>query len=259
MAKAMKLRQQFPLVITLLLLTLFVFIPMISAFEYPIRTPLEGGYGWTHYLWAIREEEFFHYIFRSGWLAGVTVLITLIILVPTMTWLHVSKSPVRPVIDGISLLPLVIPVVAFAVGAQISFPEFVQNTVFELPFLYFVLSLPYAYRSLDIGLNSIPLKTITEAARSSGANWIKTISTVIIPVIRSSVMATIALTFALSIGEYTLTVLLHWDTFPTWVTYVAQDNILGAIAISMMSLIIPFLILTTITLFIPERSLQGRK
>jgi len=259
MAKVMKLRQQFPLVITLLLLTLFVFIPMISAFEYSIRTPLEGGYGWTHYLWAIREEEFFHYIFRSGWLAGVTVLITLIILVPTMTWLHVSKSPVRPVIDGISLLPLVIPVVAFAVGAQISFPEFVQNTVFELPFLYFVLSLPYAYRSLDIGLNSIPLKTITEAARSSGANWIKTISTVIIPVIRSSVMATIALTFALSIGEYTLTVLLHWDTFPTWVTYVAQDNILGAIAISMMSLIIPFLILTTITLFIPERSIQGRK
>ena len=259
MAKAMKLRQQFPLVITLLLLTLFVFIPMISAFEYSIRTPLEGGYGWTHYLWAIREEEFFHYIFRSGWLAGVTVLITLIILVPTMTWLHVSKSPVRPVIDGISLLPLVIPVVAFAVGAQISFPEFVQNTVFELPFLYFVLSLPYAYRSLDIGLNSIPLKTITEAARSSGSNWIKTISTVIIPVIRSSVMATIALTFALSIGEYTLTVLLHWDTFPTWVTYVAQDNILGAIAISMMSLIIPFLILTTITLFIPERSIQGRK
>lgn len=259
MAKVMKLRQQFPLVITLLLLTLFVFIPMISAFEYSIRTPLEGGYGWTHYLWAIREEEFFHYIFRSGWLAGVTVLITLIILVPTMTWLHVSKSPVRPIIDGISLLPLVIPVVAFAVGAQISFPEFVQNTVFELPFLYFVLSLPYAYRSLDIGLNSIPLKTITEAARSSGANWIKTISTVIIPVIRSSVMATIALTFALSIGEYTLTVLLHWDTFPTWVTYVAQDNILGAIAISMMSLIIPFLILTTITLFIRERSIQGRK
>jgi putative spermidine/putrescine transport system permease protein len=72
-------------------------------------------------------------------------------------------------------------------------------------------------------------------------------------------MATIALTFALSLGEYTLTVLLHWDTFPTWVTYVAQDNILGAIAISMMSLIIPFLILTVITLFVPERSMQGRK
>lgn len=259
MAKAMKLRNQTPLAITLLILSLFVFIPMLSAFEFSIRTPLEGGYGWTHYLWAIREEEFFHYIFRSGWLAGVTVIITLLILVPTMTWLHVSKSPIRPLIDGISLLPLVIPVVAFAVGAQLSFPEFVQNTVLELPFLFFVLSLPYAYRSLDIGLNAIPLKTITEAARSTGANWYRTILSVILPVIRGSVMATVALTFALSIGEYTLTVLLHWDTFPTWVTYVAQDNILGAVAISMMSLIIPFLILTIITLFVPERSNQERK
>lgn len=259
MAKALELRNKYPLAITLAILSLFVFIPMLSAFEFSIRTPLEGGYGWTHYLWAIREEEFFHYIFRSGWLAGLTVLITLIILVPTMTWLHVSQSPIRQFIDGISLLPLVIPVVAFAVGAQISFPEFVQDTVLELPFLYFVLSLPYAYRSLDIGLNSIPLKTITEAARSAGAGWIRTIVSVIIPVIRSAVMATIALTFALSIGEYTLTVLLHWDTFPTWVTYIAQDNILGAVAISMMSLIIPFMILTLITLFVPERSSQGRK
>ena len=259
MAKTLRVRFQPPLVLTLLILGFFVFIPMISAFEYSIRTPLTGGYGWTHYIWAIREDDFFHYILRSMWLAGVTVTITLFVLVPTLTWLHLSQSKVRGLIDGLSLLPLVIPVVAFAVGAQISFPEFVQNTVLELPFLYFVLALPYAYRSLDIGLNSIPLKTITEAARSAGANWWRTITAVIVPVIRGSVMATIALTFALSLGEYTLTVLLHWDTFPTWVTFVAQDNILGAIAISMMSLIIPFLILTVITLFVPERSMQGRK
>jgi putative spermidine/putrescine transport system permease protein len=186
-------------------------------------------------------------------------LITLIILVPTVTWLHLSDSKLRPLIDALSLLPLVIPVVAFAVGAQISFPEFVQNTVLELPFLYFVLALPYAYRALDIGLNSIPLKTITEAARSTGASWVRTIISVIIPVIRGAVMATVALTFALSIGEYTLTVLLHWDTFPTWVTYVAQENILGAIAISMMSLVIPFVLLTSITLLTPDRSAQRRK
>ena len=259
MAKLIKSNFQLPLVITLLILGLFVFVPMISAFEYSIRTPAKGGYGWDSYLWAIREEEFVYYIIRSTWLAGVTVLITLFILVPTLTWIHLSNSKARGLIDGLSLLPLVIPVVAFAVGAQISFPEFVKNTVLELPFLYFVLALPYAYRALDIGLSAIPLKTITEAARSAGANWLRTITSVIIPVIRGSVMATIALTFALSLGEYTLTVLLHWDTFPTWVTYVAQENILGAIAISMMSLILPFLLLTIITLFVPDRSTQGRK
>ena len=259
MAEALKPKLQIPLVITLTILGFFVFVPMISAFEYSIRTPLEGGYGWTHYLWAIKEEDFLHYIIRSAWLAFLTVLITLLILVPTITWLHLSQSPLRVFIDGISLLPLVIPVVAFAVGAQISLPEFVQSTVLELPFLYFILALPYAYRSLDIGLSAIPLKTLTEAARSAGANPFRTINSVIVPAIRGSVMATVAITFALSLGEYTLTVLLHWDTFPTWVTYVAQDNILGAIAISMMSLVIPFLILTGITLALPERSNQGRK
>ena len=248
-----------PLLITLTILALFVFVPMISAFEYSIRTPVEGGYGLTNYKWAVADEDFLYYIIRSGWLSALTVLVTLVILVPTVTWLHLSDSKLRPLIDGLSLLPLVIPVVAFAVGAQISFPEFVQNTVLELPFLYFILALPYAYRALDIGLNSIPLKTITEAARSTGASWSRTIISVIIPVIRGAVMGTIALTFALSLGEYTLTVLLHWDTFPTWVTFVAQENILGAIAISMMSLIIPFILLTGITLLMPDRSAQRRK
>ncbi len=255
----MKRRIDLPLLITLTILALFVFVPMISAFEYSIRTPVEGGYGLTHYKWAVADEDFLYYILRSGWLSALTVLVTLVILVPTVTWLHLSDSKLRPLIDGLSLLPLVIPVVAFAVGAQISFPEFVQNTVLELPFLYFILALPYAYRALDIGLNSIPLKTITEAARSTGASWTRTIISVIIPVIRGAVMGTIALTFALSLGEYTLTVLLHWDTFPTWVTFVAQENILGAIAISMMSLIIPFILLTGITLLMPDRSAQRRK
>jgi putative spermidine/putrescine transport system permease protein len=258
-AEVIKRKFDLALTLTLSLLAFFVFVPMLSAFEFSVRTPVKGGYGWDQYLWAFREDEFTYYIIRSGWLAALTVLITLIILVPTMTWLHLSKSKIRPLVDGISLLPLVIPVVAFAVGAQIALPEFVQNSVLELPFLYFVLALPYAYRTLDIGLNSIPLKTLTEAARSAGANWWRTINTVIIPVIRGAVLGTIAITFALSLGEYTLTVLLHWDTFPTWVTFVAQENILGAIAISMMSLIVPFLVLTILTLVSPERSTKERK
>ncbi|NBR93920.1 MAG: ABC transporter permease subunit [Actinobacteria bacterium] len=244
------------LAITLVLLSIFVFIPMLSAFEFSVRTPLTGGYGWTHYQWAIAEPDFFHYILRSGWLAATSVLITLVILVPTLTWLHLSNSSLRPLIDSLSLLPLVIPVVAFAVGVQISFPEFVQDSVLELPFLYFILALPYAYRTLEIGLRAIPLRTLVEAARSVGANWSKSILFIIIPAVRGAVAATVAITFALSLGEYTLTVLLHWDTFTTWVTYVAQENLLGAIAISMMSLIIPFLLLTVITLVVPERATQ---
>ncbi|NBN91459.1 MAG: ABC transporter permease subunit [Actinobacteria bacterium] len=245
-----------PLIITLLLFGAFVVIPMGSAFEYSIRRGLEGGYGLQNYLWAVREEDFSYYLIRSTWLSAVTVLITLVILVPTLTWIHLSNSKLRELIDGLSLLPLVIPVVAFAVGAQISFPEFIQSSVMELPFLYFILALPYAYRALDIGLKAIPLKTLSEAARSAGASWLRAIVIVILPVIRSAVTATIALTFALSIGEFTMTVLLHWDTFPTWVTYVAQDNLLGAIAISMIALLVPFVLISLVALLTPEKEIK---
>ena len=54
----MKKKLDLPLLITLVILAFFVFVPMISAFEYSIRTPLEGGYGFKHYQWAVAEEEF---------------------------------------------------------------------------------------------------------------------------------------------------------------------------------------------------------
>lgn len=248
-----KYRVDVALTLVLLGLASFFLIPALSGFEYSIRNGIEGGYSFKNYIWAIREEDFTYYAIRSTWLATAAVVITLVILVPLLTWIHITKTKIRPLIDGLSLLPLVIPVVAFAVGAQLALPDIVQNTVLELPFLYFILSLPYAYRSLDIGLRAIPLKTLVEAARSSGANWSRTITEVIVPVTRSAIFATIALTFALSLGEYTLTVLLHWDTFPTWVTFVAQENLLGAIAISMMTLIIPFVLLAAISLLAPSK------
>ena len=46
----------------------------------------------------------------------------------------------------------------------------------------------------------------------------------------------IFLAIALSLGEFTLAVLLHWDTFPTWINNVSQDNVLGAISLSVFAL-----------------------
>jgi len=61
------------------------------------------------------------------------------------------------------------------------------------------------------------------------------------------------LTFALSIGEYTITSLLHWETFPTWTVVAAQQNILGAIAISVFSFVGAIVLLTAIALFSKKR------
>ena len=128
-------------------------------------------------------------------------------------------------------------------------PEFLQNTEYELVFFFVIIALPYTYRALDTSLQTVALKTLVEASRSLGASWTRTIIRVIVPAIRSGITGALFLTFALSIGEYTITSLLHWETFPTWTVVAAQQNILGAIAISVFSFVGAIALLSTIALF----------
>ena len=128
-------------------------------------------------------------------------------------------------------------------------PTFLQNTEYELVFFFVIIALPYTYRALETSLQTVPLKTLVEASRSLGASWSATIIRVIVPAIRSGITGAVFLTFALSIGEYTITSLLHWETFPTWTVVAGQQNILGAIAISVFSFVGAIALLTVISLF----------
>ena len=128
-------------------------------------------------------------------------------------------------------------------------PKFLQNTEYELVFFFVIIALPYTYRALDTSLQTVQLKTLVEASRSLGASWSTTIIRVIVPAIRSGITGAVFLTFALSIWEYTITSLLHWETFPTWTVVAGQQNILGAIAISVFSFVSAIALLTVIALF----------
>jgi putative spermidine/putrescine transport system permease protein len=243
-------RRQLPLVIALVIAGIFVFFPLLSAAEFSLRTPATHGYGLDNYIWFFTAPDFGHYLGISLWLALVSALVLLVILVPTVIWLNLGGQRFRGLVEFISLLPLVIPVVALAIGAQTALPGFAQTNEIILGFMFAVLAMPYAYRTLDTGLRSIPLQTIVEASRGLGANWFRTIIKVVIPVVRSTVMNALFMTLALSLGEFTLTSLLHWDTFTTWVTTMSQSNILGAIALSVFSLVSVFVLLLVISVFI---------
>ena len=243
-------RRQLPLTIGLALAAIFVLFPLASATEFSLREPAKNTHGFDNYVWFFTAPDFAKYLGISLGLALVSALILLIIVVPTVIWLNLGGQRYRGFVEFVSLLPLVIPVVALAIGAQTALPDFAQTNEIILGFMYAVLAMPYAYRTLDTGLKSIPLKTIVEAARGLGANWLNVITRVVIPVVRSTVTGALFMTLALSLGEFTLTSLLHWDTFTTWVTTMSQSNILGAIALSMFSLIAVFVLLLVISIFI---------
>jgi putative spermidine/putrescine transport system permease protein len=260
MAAAMNnLTRKLPLWLSMLIGSLFVLLPLGSAAEYSLRQPVKQNHGFDNYQWFLELPDFGKYIGISFALSVVASLILLALLVPTVVWLNLKGEKLRPFVDFITLMPLVIPVVALAIGAQNSLPEFAQTNEFILSFLYAVLAMPYAYRTLDTGLKSIALKTIAEAARGLGASWPKTIFSVIAPVIRGTVLSALFMSLALSFGEYTITSLLHWDTFTTWVTVVSQQNVLGAIALSVFSLIAIFVFLLLVGLLVKPATSQVAK
>jgi putative spermidine/putrescine transport system permease protein len=229
--------------IVLLITGIFLFFPLYAATEFSLRNGAEHTHGFAAYRWILDQSGFSENLGITARVTSLALVLNLLIMVPTVTWLHLSGQRFKRVVELLTIMPLIIPVVALATGAQLAMPEFMQNSVYELSFFYVVIAMPYTYRALDIGLSAHPLATLTNAARSLGASWLRTFTSVVIPTIRPSILAALFLMVALSLGEFTLAQLLHWSTFPVWVTNVSQQNVIGATALAIGSLFFAWVLL----------------
>jgi putative spermidine/putrescine transport system permease protein len=229
--------------IVLLITGIFLFFPLYAATEFSLRNGAEHTHGLAAYRWILDQSGFSENLGITARVTSLALALNLLIMVPTVTWLHLSGQRFKRVVELLTIMPLIIPVVALATGAQLAMPEFMQNSVYELSFFYVVIAMPYTYRALDIGLSAHPLATLTNAARSLGASWLRTFTSVVIPTIRPSILAALFLMVALSLGEFTLAQLLHWSTFPVWVTNVSQQNVIGATALAIGSLFFAWVLL----------------
>ena len=220
-----------------LLASLIFLFPLVASALYSFKGEYGKGHSLANYRWLLHQQDFGTNLLVSLKLTILAGALNLLLMVPTMVYLHLKGEKFKSIVDFFSILPLIIPVVSLAIGAQVSMPSIIQNTEYELVFFYVIISLPYSYRALDTALSAVNLKTLVEASRSLGASRAKTILRVIVPSIKSGIVASLFLTFALSIGEYTITSLLHWVTFSTWTVDAEQQNTLGGIAISNFSFI----------------------
>jgi putative spermidine/putrescine transport system permease protein len=240
----------------LTLAAIFLFLPLVAATEFSLRDGGTTKHSLISYRWIVDQTGFKENLGITFRVMLLAVFLTLALMVPTVTWLHLSGQQYKRLVDILTMLPLIIPVVALATGAQLALPGFIHGSVYELSFLYVVISMPYTYRALDIGMSARPLATLVAAARNLGAPWMKVMSKVIVPSILPSIFAALFMTVTLSLGEFTLAQLLHWTTFPTWITNVSQQNILGATALAVASLLFAWALLYIFT-FLDRQPIQN--
>jgi putative spermidine/putrescine transport system permease protein len=234
------------------LIGLFFALPLLGMVEFTTRAP--GG-GRTLHTWttlfdvtAIDADypELKTGILASAGLVLLTVVIMLVMLVPTMTWVRLRLPGMRRTVEFICLLPLTIPAIVLVVGlapvyAWVAY--FLGESSLWLSFAYVVLVLPYAYRALDAGLGAIDVKTLAEAARSLGAGWPTVMWSIILPNVRTAVLSASFLSVALVLGEFTIANLFSRDNLQVAINQLGKRDASLATAAALAALVLAFIVL----------------
>ncbi|MCW2718142.1 ABC transporter permease [Pseudonocardia sp.] len=232
--------------IILVLFGAYFLIPLYAGLSFAL-TP-DGSFSLGAFTGLVSAEGFTDAFGLSLSLALVTTVITLALMVPTAIFVHLRLPAAMRVFEGITILPIVIPPVVLIVGVLDVAPSWLKSTPYLLALVYAVLTMPFAYRSLDSGLRALPLKTLVEASQSLGGGWFTTLFRVLLPNLRSALLSATILTVALVLGEYTMATLDQYETFPVWIVVFSQDDAHVSVAASVASLLVTWLLLIGISL-----------
>lgn len=235
--------------ITMALLGLFVIAPMAASVQFSLEAGYGGRLSVTAYRQAFAEPGLATSLLTSVKVALGAMAITLALLVPTVIFVNLRFPRWRAVLDAVSLLPLGVPAVVIVLGvlgAYRGLPSFFTGTPVILAFVYVVLAMPYTYRAIDAGVRAIDLHTLVDAGRSMGAGWGKLFSRVLLPNLRSGILAAAFLTVALSLGEFAIASIMGFNTFPVWLVSVEGNNPYVAVALSIAALIVTWVLLVVL-------------
>ncbi|HXZ66855.1 MAG TPA: ABC transporter permease subunit [Streptosporangiaceae bacterium] len=179
-------------------------------------------------------------------LALIATVLTLVLMVPTSVYVYLRLPRIRRLMEAITILPIVIPPIVLIIGVLKIAPGFLKATPDLLGLEYVVLSMPFAYRSLDAGLRAFDVRTLVEASNSLGAGWPTTLWRVVIPNLRTAMLSATVLTVALVLGEYTMASLDNFQTFPVWIVNFEQNSGSVSVAASLLALFVTWLLLMLI-------------
>ena len=220
----------------------YFFLPLLGMLEFSLKMR-RGEYSLDAYASVLGDPQFQASFGYSVIMAGLTIVGGVVIVVPTVFWVRLKLPRLRPVMEFVTLLPLVIPPIVIVFGYVRLF-----NTSSWLPLTgsalgtdvlllcgYAVLSLPYMYRAVDTGLAAIDLRTLTEAAQSLGAGWFTVLARVILPNVLVAVLSGAFLTFAIVIGEYVFAALLDRPAFGPYLVWAGGNKAYEPAALAVMT------------------------
>ncbi|MEV0176250.1 ABC transporter permease subunit [Streptomyces sp. NPDC050803] len=247
------------------LAALYFLVPLAASVVFTVDVPGQG-LTFEAYTRILATDGFVSSLLLSLELAAATIAVVLLLTVPATVALRLGAQRLRPVVEVVCSLPLVVPPIAFVAGIGTVLkwgPEHlsrtplfqtfvaVQNPDFPvvLVLAYVVMALPFVYRALDAGLRGIDVRTLVEAARSCGASRPQALVRAVLPNLRGALLNASFLTLALVLGEFTVAQLLGFQPFAVWIVNVSGSQAQLSVAVSVLSLLVTWVLLLVLAGF----------
>ncbi|QJT00445.1 ABC transporter permease subunit [Streptomyces asoensis] len=244
---------------------LYFLVPLAASVVFTVDVPGQGV-TFDAYTRIFSTDGFGSSLRLSLELAVATIVVVLLLMVPAMVALRLGAPRLRPVVEVVCSLPLVVPPIAFVAGIGTVLkwgPEHLSRTPLFQTFVaiqnpdfpvvlvlaYVVMALPFVYRALDAGLRSIDVGTLVEAARSCGAGWPQALIQAVLPNLRGALLNASFLTLALVLGEFTVAQLLGFQPFAVWIVNVSGSQAQLSVAVSVLSLLVTWVLLLVLAGF----------
>jgi putative spermidine/putrescine transport system permease protein len=237
--------------LSIALFLIYMLLPIVSTYVFSVatrwdRTILPEGYTIEFYIRAFQTSYFIITLRNSLILSVATILVSLIVIVPTVYWVHTRLTGFKPFLDVLMILPFGIPtvVLALALVQVYNVPPLARSPILLIGAVV-VYSMPFMYRPVSNALQAIDALTLTEAGQSLGANVFQVLSKIIIPNILPGILSGSLLVFSTVFAEYTLTSLIvgaRFKTFPLLLVEYTRINGNIAAAFSVVSFTIAWLV-----------------
>jgi putative spermidine/putrescine transport system permease protein len=246
--------------------TLYFIVPLIGTFEFSLRMKRDE-YSFEAYRVVFADPQFQQTFLYSTLMGAITIVIGIVLVVPTAYFIQLRLPRLRPVVEFITLLPLVMPAIVIVFGylrlynssSILPMTAHARSTDLLLAFSYVTLALPYMYRAVETGMRSIDVRTLTEAAEILGAKLPTILFKVIFPNVRVAILSGAFLTFAIVIGEFTMASLLNRPAFGPYLQLIGANRAYEPSALAIIAFLITWACMGLINVFGQARQLKRSK
>jgi putative spermidine/putrescine transport system permease protein len=174
----------------------------------------------------------------------IAALLALVMTIPLAFRLTRGRFPGRVVLAAFFMAPLAVPQIVMGLGTLLLFSQLrLPTTPLGLTLALTVFVMPYTLRALMTSLATFDW-ALEEAAMSLGANRLRTLWHVTLPVIRPAVVAGFAFSFVMSFGNVPISLFLATPGFTPlpimMLTYLdtSLDPVIAAIATLVMAAVV---------------------